>query len=367
MFHHLTMSVRDRMISELKQYWAGHPRYESLAANIQGKYSFEERPQFGMVVKTTGASNMSLSPDNFIGTLKGYACLAKVMGKKGTSIEWLREDPSIKPEAGVYHIKVLKNTQEEDPNAFLFEIQRYVHQRETNLLFTDPTTIELNDTPVENSLRVIEYPSNRSLGSDEYQLQGSTITLAEATGKGLSLSVRYTSKDQFKLGPYSIKPGLAYDDVIPGVVFGVGRWIEEGDEQIIVVVENQEVIAHEYGGRWDVNVDIDLIARDAHSQADIADRTVVWLWSTLRAKLANMGLAMTDVSFGGEGEEVYDDNGDDYFYTASMSLTLQTDWFIHFPLLSPILNFSLEGITPVLVDEPLVGIGRSTELVQRLL
>ena len=53
---------------------------------------------------------------------------------------------------------------------------------------------------------------------------------------------------------------------------------------------------------------------------------------TLRPKLANMGLEMSDVGLG-EGEEVYDENGDDYFYTASMSLSLQTDWFIHFPVL----------------------------------
>ena len=78
------------------------------------------------------------------------------------------------------------------------------------------------------------------------------------------------------------------------------------------------------------------MTRDVHSQADIADRTVVWLWSTLRPKLANMGLEMSDVGLGGEGEEVYDENGDDYMYTASMSLSLQTDWFIHFPVLVPI-------------------------------
>jgi hypothetical protein len=38
------------------------------------------------------------------------------------------------------------------------------------------------------------------------------------------------------------------------------------------------------------------------------------------------------VSMGGEAEEVYDETGDDYFYTANLSLNVMTDWTIHAPL-----------------------------------
>lgn len=364
MFHNLTLAVRDRMIRELKDYWADHPRYEELSSFIQGKYSFEERPQFGMVVKTSGATNVVLSPDNFIGTLKGYVSLAKVVEKKGVSFEWVKENPSIKPEAGVYHFQVQDNPFDPDPNAFQVVYQRYVRRDEPSLLFTDDTHIELNYVPVENSLRIVEAPSGRSLTLDEYSIEGSTITLTEALPRGLSLSAYYTSKDEFLVGPFMVKPDTAYHEIIPGVVIAVGRWIEVGDELVVIVEDTQQVVAHEYGGRWDVSVDIELIARDAHSQADIADRTVVWMWSTLRGKLANLGMSLNDVSLGGESEEVYDENGDDYFYMASISATIQTDWFIHFPLVSPIKGI---GMDIKEIEGPVVGIGSSPSFIQRLL
>jgi hypothetical protein len=367
MFHHLTMAVRDRMIKELKTYWQDHPRYETLAKNIQGKYAFDERPQFGMVVKTSGASNVVLSPDNFIGHIKGFTTLAKVKGKKSVSIEWVKEDRNTKAQEGIYHIQVQKDTMVEDPNAYLFVIQRYVSRKESAPLFTDPSTIELNYVPFEDSLRIREAPSGRILGASEYAINGSTITLLEEVQRGLSLSVEYTSKDDFLEGPFSVCPDHVYRNIIPGIMISVGRWIEAGDEQIIVVTENLELIAREYGGRWDISVDIDLVARDVHSQADISDRTVVWLWSTLRPKLANMGLEMSDVSLGGEGEEVYDENGDDYFYTASISLSIQADWFIHFPVLIPIRGGAVDSIAVEQIDSPVVGLGNTNSFIQRLM
>jgi hypothetical protein len=160
-----------------------------------------------------------------------------------------------------------------------------------------------------------------------------------------------------------------YRKIIPGCLIAIGRWIEDGDEQVIIVEKDRQATYHEYGGRWDISVDIDLVTRDVHSQADIADRTVVWLWSTLRPKLSNLGLEVSDVSLGGEGEEVYDDNADDYFYTASMSLSIQADWFIHFPLVIPLLRYNLKDVVPVkdIIKAPVAGIGKDTSFIQRLL
>jgi len=35
---------------------------------------------------------------------------------------------------------------------------------------------------------------------------------------------------------------------------------------------------------------------------------------------------------GGESEEAYDENADDYYYNASISVQVQADWSIHVPL-----------------------------------
>jgi hypothetical protein len=368
MFHHLTLAVRDRMIKELQEYWQDHPRYITLSQNIQGKYSFDERPQFGMIVKTGGASNTVLSPDNFIATVEGYVLLASVLGKKSVSIEWVREDTFIKPASGVYHFKVSKVVGE-DPYKYAVTIDVYHYQKEEILIFTNETTIELLNEPIVKSFRLIENPSGRLMKDSEYTLNGTTVTLTEAVPRGLSLKAQYTHKDANSLGPITIYPSQVYREIIPGVIIAFGRWLEDGDEQILIVEKTRDATYHEYGGRWDISVDIDLVTRDAHSQADIADRTVVWLWSSLRPKLANLGLEMSDVSLGGEGEEVYDDNADDYFYTASMSMTIQADWFIHFPLIIPLLRHNLEGVVPVkeIISTPIAGIGKDSSFIQRLL
>jgi len=370
MFQHLTLAVRDRVIKELRDYWSDHPRYPDFAQNIQGKYSFDERPQFGMVVRTGGANNVVLSPDNFIGTVEGYVSLAKIPSKPyGGSIEWVREDVNGAPKnPGVYVFSVYE-AEGVDPATRQHDVyyQRYRRAVETELMFTSPTEIMLAGEPIEDSLRLIEDPSGRNLGASEFAVNGSMVTLVEEVPRGLKLKALYTEKME-QQGPFRVKPATAYRNIIEGVVVVFGRRLRVGDEMAVIVAEGREEIAHEYGGRWDVSVDIDLITRDVHSQADIADQTAIWLWANLRPKLANLGLDISDVSLGGEAEEVYDDNGDDYFYTASMSFSMQVDWFIHFPLVIPIQSAFERGIVLEPLSQPITGIGnRSADFIQRLL
>tara|TARA_B100000424_G_scaffold192206_1_gene149815 strand:- start:1267 stop:2379 length:1113 start_codon:yes stop_codon:yes gene_type:complete len=370
MFQHLTLAVRDRVIKELRDFWSDHPRYPDFAQNIQGKYSFDERPQFGMVVRTGGANNVVLSPDNFIGTVEGYVSLARVPDKPYSgSIEWVREDIHGAPKNSGVYIFTVYEAEGADPASRQHDVyfQRYRRVVENNLMFSSDTEIMLAGEPIENSLRLIEEPSGRSLGSSEFILQGSTITLLEAVPRGLKVRALYTEKME-QQGPFRVKPATAYRKIIEGVNIVFGRRLRAGDSMAVIVAESREEIAHEYGGRWDVSVDIDLITRDVHSQADIADQTAVWLWATLRPKLANLGLDISDVSLGGEAEEVYDDNGDDYFYTASMSFSMQVDWFIHFPLVIPIQSIFERGILLEPLSQPITGIGnRSADFIQRLL
>lgn len=367
MFHHLTLAVRDRVIKELRSFWNDHPRYPDFAKNIQGKYSFDERPQFGMVVRTGGANNVVLSMDNFLGTLEGYVYIASFPGKPYGSVEWVKEDVYGTREPGVYHITVAEGTSL-DPSVVEhdFYIQKYLRVSEEPPIFSAPNVIELSGLPIEGSLRIIEYPSGRYLDPSEFSLEGTTLTLTEQPSKAFKYKVMYTELST-QTGPFRVRPSTAYREIIPGVVLAVGRRLRAGDEMAVVVTDEREEVAHEFGGRWDVSVDMDLIARDVHSQADIADQTVVWIWSSLRPRLANLGIELSDVSLGGESEEAYDDNGDDYFYTASISFSLQTDWFIHMPLVVPINAISQQGIQLTALTAPILGAGSSDELLQRLL
>lgn len=371
MFHHLTLAVRDRIIKEFREHWADHPRYTDLAQNIQGKYSFEERPQFGMVIKTGGASNVVMSPDNYIGVVEGYVSLAQIPPYRGKSIEWVRDDIFATPEPGVYEISIITPTVEvEDPYIKYAVVQKYLRVHEKELMFTSDTEIQLLGEPLEGSLRLIEFPSGRLMSSSEYTLDGDTITLTDALPSSrFRLEAKYTEK-KGQTGPFAVQPAIAYRNIITGVVIAFGREMDAGDKMAVIVESERTMVSREFGGRWDISVDVDLVTRDVHSQADIADHSVVWIWSTLRPKLATMGLELSDVSLGGEGEEAYDDNGDDYFYTASISFSIQADWFIHYPLIVPIQAISTEGVVPmelVAVGSPVVGVGNSDSFRQRLI
>jgi hypothetical protein len=58
----------------------------------------------------------------------------------------------------------------------------------------------------------------------------------------------------------------------------------------------------------------------------------MYLWGEKRPILSTEGIEITNVTMGGESEEQYDETGDLFYYQASLSLEIQTDWEIHLPL-----------------------------------
>jgi hypothetical protein len=149
----------------------------------------------------------------------------------------------------------------------------------------------------------------------------------------LMVSYRYAAPST---GPWVITENFAHKKAIPGVTLAFGRRIEIGDVMAVVVYSHRVPTAMEYGGRWDISLDFDIVARDVLAQQEIADATVLYLWGIARNRLSTEGIEITAVSMGGESEEVYDETGDDYFYNASFSVQTQTDWSIHVPLTATI-------------------------------
>ncbi len=78
MFANLSEAMKRRLLLELRRYWSYDPKYRNvLVDNIQGKYAFSERPQMGIVLKSSSANPMQLAADNFQGTVNSYCHLAK--------------------------------------------------------------------------------------------------------------------------------------------------------------------------------------------------------------------------------------------------------------------------------------------------
>ena len=104
----------------------------------------------------------------------------------------------------------------------------------------------------------------------------------------------------------------------------------------IMISPFREPVALEYGGRWELSIDFDIIARDVFAQQEISDSTVMYLWAIARSYLVNEGINVVDVSLGGESEETYDQTGDDYYYTSNFSMSVETDWAVYVPLTAQI-------------------------------
>lgn len=341
MYFHLTEATRRRLIKELRGYWSLHPRYQDLVDNIQGKYSFAERPQFGIILKTGSATKVQFSADNFVGTVQSFVTLAKIPGYVGTSVEWIRED-SLAIQAnggrfpsppGVYYCEMATDN--------TFFVDPLLDVRDERVTMATNSEGILQSIPFAGSLRVIEMPSGRLLrpgvdytvGADQV-----TIYLATPLGHGMALSADYRVAGQ-STGPWPVEAQSGFNKAIPGVVLVFGRRYQKGDRWAVIVSQAREPAYLEYGGKWELGIDIDIIARDVSSQAEIADQTAMFLWAILRPNLIDEGLDITDVSMGGESEEVYDETGDDYFYNASLSLTLQADWFMMVPILPRFLSY----------------------------
>lgn len=341
MYYFLTEAVKTRFIMELRRYWSYHPKYRGMVDNIQHKYSFEQRPCEAIILKTSSANQVQLSADNFQGTVHSFAHLAKVENYPGLAIEWIREDaraiqdingePYFPSQPGIYYIDL--------PTANEFYVDPLLDVYDEQMMGMDAVTYQAQNAWLDGTLRVYEMPGNLEMYEDtnytvERDAEGNptgTIILDHSLPPNTWLSADYRYPGT-STGPHPIYENHADHMAIPGVVLAFGRRIEAGDRLAVVIHRVRQPTALEYGGRWDISLDFDIQAMDPYAQQEIADQTVMYLWGILRNRLSTEGIEITEVSMGGESEEIYDENGDDYYYGASFSVSVQTDWAIQVPL-----------------------------------
>lgn len=388
MFANLTESMKRRLLLELRRFWSFDPKYrDTLVDNIQGKYAFSERPQVGIILKGSSASPMQLSADNFQGTVVSYCHLAKVYGKPGLSVEWVREDSrAIQKNGGVfpsprgiYFIEVRR-----EEVSLPVEACPTPLNGEQLVFYVDPLLDVVDERAArltalqyqlaqgefyDGSLRVYQMPGNVPFTSGlDYTADPATgtITLVRplAPSDFLSVDYRYAGES---VGPFPVPQDGSNNTAIPGVVLAFGRRSEDGDIMLVVVGDTREASAREYGGRWEMNFDLDIMARDTAAQQEITDRTLMFFHAVARNRLSEEGIEITQVSMGGEAEEVYDETGDDYYFTASLSLTILTDWCLHVPLdhaftrIIPVVLASERAMTG-LTDDQIAASGSPTGL-----
>lgn len=351
MYYYLVQALKRRLVLELQDSFAKHPIYEKIVPFIQNKYAFDERPQFGIVVKGSSANKVSLSADNFIGTIDSHVMLAFV-GEAAYPIEWVREDlAAVKANndtmpipAGIYYMEILSvPTPTGDPNGppgNFSEIGQFIidplitQSDEAVLRFESGIEQEaqLQQLPVQGTLTLWQ---NRRYALKE----GKDFTVDYDNGQ-IRLLTRFTpnsilTADYFyaapSIGPIDFSWNTADFKTLPGVVMAFGKRAKVGDKIAIRVYQDRVETAQATGGRFDATFELDVIARDPIQMEEIADLVIMYLWGQKRPILSTEGIEITDISMGGEAEEVHDETEDTYFYNASMSVQFQADWEIHTP------------------------------------
>lgn len=382
MFANLTEAVKRRILQELREFWSTDPNYrDSLVPNIQGRYSFRERPQQAIILKGASATAQILSADHYQGMVVSYCNLTGLLGKNNTSIEWVREDslaiqrnngvfPSL---PGIYYIEVRRETYG-DPTPgvqFVFYVDPLIEVLDERPLVINPRLVEVAHGRFHpGSLRVYEMPGNilqyAGINYDADPVTGQ-ITFAKPAASKTFYSVDYRYAGE-STGPFLITQNGSNNHAVPGVVLAFGRRVQDGDVMAVVIGRLREPCALEYGGRWELNLDMDIMTRDVLATGEVTDRTLMYLYTDLRSRLSGEGVEITQVSMGGEAEEAYDENADDYFYTASISMTILTDWSIHVPVnreVTRVLPGAVEGDQAVsgLSDDQLYATGSPSGLL----
>jgi hypothetical protein len=347
MKNYLTNATKRRVIREIKKILYDHPRYRADSENVQNKFSFSERPNRGVVINGTSADRVRLSADNYVGRHSSFVMLTPVENFPCTSIEWVVENVNelskisprrdIFPSApGVYRVKVLDLPDEahNTPGHFTVDTILTVHN-EPLIVFqssADQDAQISHENIYQGSLRL--WLDNRiALIPDvDYSIDyvSGYVTFLKSTpaGESITADYRYASPNTGNFPFYREHSDV---DAIPGVVLAFGDRVQQFDQIDIVVTDERVHTMDVYGGKFEINFELLAFTKDSDDREKMSDYIIVKILE-IQNSLGFEGIELLDVSPGGENEEVYNAETDDYFYDSTISLSFRVDWEIYVPL-----------------------------------
>lgn len=154
------------------------------------------------------------------------------------------------------------------------------------------------------------------------------IELLKDFSRGTRIMADYKYPSESR-GPFGTEERRSNNEAIPGVILAFGSRVKDRDKQAVVVHDERRDVALEYGGRWNLDVNLDIITRDPLTRSEITDGLLTYFFSLRKGSLSEEGIEITDISSGGESEETYQDSEGQIYFLNSISLSLRTDWAIH--------------------------------------
>lgn len=351
----LTNASKRRVIEELRSILHEHPRYRSDSKNVVNKFSFKERPQRGIVVSGTSADRVGLSASDYVGRLSSFVMLTQYKDCPGTTVEWVRENfPLLEqyskrrdvfpspPGAYLIEVQSLPDQARGVPGKFVVTPHLTVHG-EPLLILSDPSSAESQITrlPLYRGALRLWLNGKRPLVQDvDYSVDwelGSIVFLKEIpAGSTVDADYRYVLPSR---GPFDFFLNKYDVEAIPGTVIAFGDRAQDCDKMVVVVTDKRVDTAEIFGGKFEVHFDLTVFSRDPEDREKFSDFVVHSIMDKKRA-WGYEGLELLDVSPGGESEEIYNAEIDDYYYDSAVSMTLRVDWESYVPL--PIQNFRIE-------------------------
>lgn len=378
MYYRLVSALKRRLVVELQDAFSRHPVYDKVAPNIQNKYVFEERPQFGIVVKGSSLNKVQLSGDNFMGHVDSHVMLA-YLDKPAYMLEWVREDlQAVKANEGrmpsppgLYYLECLSAPTNVSESGFfaMDPLLTVVDEPVLNFKTGIEREAQLQTRPVQGTLRLWENRNNPLVEGREYSVNYETGEIRFKTrfypNSVVTADYSYVAPS---VGPIEFKWNSADFKTIPGVVLAFGKRAKKGDKVVVRVYGDRVDTARAYGGKFEATFDLDVISQDPHQMEEIVDFAVMSLWGEKKSVLEYEGIELLEVSMGGEAEEQYDETGDLFFYNASLSVQLRADWEVHMPLpltISKVTSVSSAAESTITSDRRtsassnIVGLGQS--------
>jgi hypothetical protein len=265
----------------------------------------------------------------------------------GTSLEWVIENKSLLEQyssrrdifpspAGVYiiEIKSLPDEARNVPGQFTIDPALTVsNELLITYVISGVQEAQLSrDNLYPRSLRLWLDGRRSLLENVDYSIDYSSglITFLKLIPSEFSIYADYRYK-LVEQGPYPYRYENTEYRAIPGAILAFGDRVQQSDKLAVVVGETRSDVADVYGGKFEVSFDVIAFSRDPDDRERLSDYIVMKMLERQNA-LGFEGLELLDVSPGGESEEIYVAEIDDYYYDGNISINMRVDWEIQSPL-----------------------------------
>lgn len=337
----LTNVSKKRLIDNIRRVLQKHPIYREDSQNVKNKYAFTERPRRGVIIDNTSGDLINLSADNYIGTISSFVMLTRDKKCPGIFIEWVTENlhflekfdkkRRIFPtEPGVYVFTITEVPDEARNIPGKYEIEPIITiPNEPLITFGSSTDLEAqleNENIYPNSVRL--WLDNRVplIPNVDFEVNFETgaVKFLKTPPVGGTIFADYRVHKP-KVGPVCFYPETTDTDSIPGAIIAIGDKIEKGDSAAIVVSETRADTAKVYGGKFEMSFDITTFSRDAEDREKLTDYIVSEIINQ-KSEQEFDGFELLDISPGGESEEIFNPDTDEYYYDGTINASFRVNW-----------------------------------------